>query len=223
VGTVIIQNETCLYPIRLIGAEAGICWGSDIEDAGKNYKRGMKCIVDNHGRTLEYAQVYMVLDGYSARVIRELYTHIGGMPTRLQASTRYIDYDNFEYVIPPSIKNNQVANNRYQFAMNIISDYISDMIKSGIPKEDAAMLLPLGMCSKVVIRTNLRQLIDMSRQRMCSRAYWEFRQMMNDICSALKNYSEEWGILVDECFHAKCEEYGYCTESKSCGRYQRKE
>ncbi len=40
-----------------------------------------------------------MLEGYSARVIRKWYTHIGGQPTRLQASTRYIDYEHgFSYV-----------------------------------------------------------------------------------------------------------------------------
>ena len=47
--------------------------------------------------------VEMVLDGYSARVIREWYTHFGGSPTRLQASARYVDYNNFAYVIPPAV------------------------------------------------------------------------------------------------------------------------
>ena len=51
----------------------------------------------------------MVLQGYSARVAREWYTHIGGMPTRLQASTRYIDYEHgFDYIIPPSVENNNI-------------------------------------------------------------------------------------------------------------------
>lgn len=52
----------------------------------------------------------MILDGYSARVIREWYTHIGGSPTRLQASTRYIDYEHgFDYVVPPSIEKDEAA------------------------------------------------------------------------------------------------------------------
>lgn len=84
-----------------MGKEAGVCWEADVSDAKKNYKRGLDCLQSGHGRVAEYPQVYMVLDGYSARVIREFYTHIGGSPTRLQASTRYIDYENgFDYVTP---------------------------------------------------------------------------------------------------------------------------
>ena len=35
-------------------------------------------------------------------------------------------------------------------------------------------------------------LVDMSRVRMCSRAYHEYRKMFNDICNALTEYSDEW-------------------------------
>ena len=80
------------------------------------------------------------------------------------------------------------------------------------------MLLPLGMETKVVLRTNLRNLIDMAHQRMCSRAYWEFRQLMNDMCKALSGYSEEWKYLVEHYFVPKCEVSGFCTETKCCGR-----
>ena len=103
-GKVIILPETSEKPITLIGTRAGICWGADISDAAKNYKRGLDCIRSGHGRTFEYVNVEVVLDGYSARVIREWYTHIGGSPTRLQASTRYIDYGAFAYVTPPKTR-----------------------------------------------------------------------------------------------------------------------
>ena len=90
-GKVTILPETTKRPITLIGKRAGICWGADITDDKKNYKRGLECIENNHGRTLEYVNIEAVFDDWSARVIREWYTHIGGAPTRLQASTRYID------------------------------------------------------------------------------------------------------------------------------------
>ena len=88
-GKITILPETTKNPVTLIGRRAGVCWGGDAEDEEKNYRRGMDCIKSNHGRTLEYVNVEMILDGYSARVIREWYTHIGGAPTRLQSSTRY--------------------------------------------------------------------------------------------------------------------------------------
>ena len=97
-------------------------------------------------RTAEYPVVYMVLDGYSARVMREFYTHIAGAPTRLQASTRYIDYEHgFDYIIPHTIENNPKAKEIYIQNMIITADNLRRLDELGIPREDSANLLPLGM------------------------------------------------------------------------------
>lgn len=220
-GTITILPETTKNPITLMGARAGICWGADVSNNEKNYKRGLDCIKSGHGRVMEYVNVEMIIDGYSAKVLREYYTHIGGSPTRLQASTRYINYskgDGFAYITPDSIVKNE-AKIAWDAWMHTINDAIKTLIAEyNIPVEDATMLLPLAYSSKMVDRRNLRNFVDMSRQRMCSRAYWEYRELFKDICNALREYSDEWKWIVDNLFHAKCDEVRYCTESKSCGR-----
>ena len=218
-GTVTILTETTQKPITMIGRMSGVCVGADMTDDEKNYKRGWDCITSGHGRTFEFPDVYMELDGYSARVIREWYTHIGGAPTRLQASTRYIDYKAFPFVVPQSVVDAGVlAHTEYNGCMLRIRDSIERLEKMGVPREDIAMLLPLGMTTRVVDKRNLRNLIDMSRQRLCNRAYWEFRVLFHDIMFALKRYSAEWSMLVDTQFMPKCDVTGYCPEKKSCGR-----
>ncbi len=221
-GTITILPETTKNPITLMGTRAGCCWNANISDDEKNYKRGFDCIKSGHGRVMEYVNVEMVLDGYSARVIREWYTHLGGAPTRLQASTRYINYENFSYIVPNSINRNEEALTIYTRVMNFISAGLQDLDNIGIPREDISMILPLGMTTKIVDKRNLRNIIDMSRQRMCNRAYWEYRELFKDICNALREYSDEWKWIVDNLFHAKCDEIGYCTETKSCGRRHKK-
>lgn len=219
-----ILQETTKTPITLMGERAGICWGADITDGERNYKRGLECIRSGHHRVMEYVNVEMILDGYSARVIREWYTHIGGAPTRLQASTRYINYQNFSYVVPPAVAASPDAEKIYRLAMDAIAGACSRLeSECGIPREDAAMLLPLGMSTKIVDKRNVRNLIEMSHQRLCTRAYWEYRGLMEDICAALSAYSEEWRYLTEHFFLPKCEVWGYCTEKKSCGRKPRRE
>ena len=219
-GKVIIQEYTTKNPISLIGEEAGVCWGADISNQEKNYKRGLDCLKANHGRTWEFPSVYMILDGYSARVIREFYTHIGGAPTRLQASTRYINYQKgFNYIVPPSININGEAYDIYCQTMENILDGLQKLEKLNIPKEDSANLLPLGMETKIVCKFNPRTLIDMSHQRECTRAYWEFRGLFADIKEALSNYSDEWKTLIEMKFMSKCELFKECTETYGCGRY----
>lgn len=218
-GKVIIQNHTTLYPISLIGEEAGVCWGANIQDREKNYTRGKECLQSGHMRTAEYPQVYMILEGYSARVIREFYTHIAGGPTRLQESTRYINYGKgFRYIVPPSIQRDMEASMTYLSTMDEITKALQLLEERGIPKEDSANLLPFGMETKIVVRTNIRHLIDMAHQRLCVRAYWEFRQLMRDIMQALSQYSDEWAFIVNTYFKPKCEFFGFCVEKKTCGR-----
>ncbi|MBP5433726.1 FAD-dependent thymidylate synthase [Ruminococcus sp.] len=220
-GTVIIQSETVKDPITVIGRNAGTCYGSDTSDDKKNYERGIDCINHRHGRTYEFGWVSMVLDGYSAKVIREFYTHIGGSPTRLQASTRYIGYGNFKYIVPDSIKENSAAAALYQTAMLEIREKIRTLEEIyHIPKEDSSMLLPFGMTTKCVVGTNGRNLMDMSRNRECHTAFWEYRdELFPDIKKALSEYSEEWKTFIDLTFYPKCKELGYCPEEKCCGRY----
>ena len=223
-GKVTILPETTRNPISLIGRRAGIWWRADITDGQKNYKRGLECLSNNHGRTLEFVNVEAVLDGWSARVIREWYTHIGGSPTRLQASTRYINYSNgFDYVIPSKIQNNAMALDKYTETMGIIRENAAILENDfGIPREDVANLFPLGMNTKMVDKRNLRNLIDMSHQRMCTRAYWEYRKLFKTYVDELRKIDDEWAYIVDNYFMPKCDALGYCSEKYSCGRKPKK-
>ena len=223
-GKVIITEDTTKYPITMIGRYAGECWGADTSDPEKNYKRGLNCLKSEHGRTWEFPDIYMILDGYSARVIREWYTHIGGLPTRLQASTRYIDYEHgFRYVVPNSIRNDERRYDVYSEAIHQIHKALKELDDLGTPKEDSAMLLPLGMTTKIACKHNFRNVADMSGQRECTRAYWEYREIMRDLHTALNEYSEQWALLADMYLKPKCEKVGFCTEAKSCGRKPKKE
>ena len=223
-GQVTILPYTTKYPLEMMGRCAGICWGANIENEEKNIKRGLDCIQSDHGRPLEYPDIYAVLDGYSARVIREWYTHIGGAPTRLQASTRYINYGNFDYYVPDSILKNDEALDVYMNAMTAITEGCQKLENElGIPREDVANLLPLGMETKIVDKRNVRNVIDMSGQRMCTRAYHEFRKLFTDYLQALCNYSDQWRQIVVKTMMPKCERLGYCPEKKSCGRMPKKD
>ena len=65
-GTITTLPETTKNPITLMGQRAAVCWGGNVEDPEKNYKRGMDCIISGHGRVMEYVNVEMIIAGYSA-------------------------------------------------------------------------------------------------------------------------------------------------------------
>jgi thymidylate synthase (FAD) len=103
--------------------------------------------------------------------------------------------------------------------MNEIRDSSQQLEKLGVPREDIGLILPLGMTTKIVDKRNIRNVMDMSRQRMCTRAYWEYRELFGDYLNELANYSEEWAEIIPMIMMPKCEMLGYCPEKYGCGKY----
>lgn len=209
------------FPIQYMGKMAGVCYGSDTFDWKKNYNRGIDVLKSNHGRVLEFPDVVLEISGYSNRVIRELYTHIVGV-TRLQESTRYINMEKRfdEYYIPNLIKANPKASKAYCEAMTVVKDVYMELTELGIPREDLGNLVPLGQHTKVVLKINLRALLNMFEVRTCTRAYKEFRELMNEIKKSLAELDVDWEELMADYAKTKCDKLGYCNEKKSCGRYK---
>lgn len=207
-------------PITLIGRCVGNCYGTDTSDPAKNYRRGKQCIMDGHGRVEEYPDVIMEIDGYSIKVIREFYTHIVGV-TRTQESTRYVNMNERGYFTPPMILNNHEAFALYYDHMDRTFETYVKLVGLGIAKEDASMVLPLGMNTKFVVKMNVRALLDMAQVRMCSRAYHEYRKLMKEIKDVLSKLSPEWEEIA-RMMKPKCQVVGYCEEHHSCGMKPRK-
>lgn len=216
-----ILDTTDKFPLQKIGKMAGVCWGGKTDDVEKNIKRAKDCIISGHGRVLEFVDVEMVLSDISCRLGREWYTHIAGK-VNLQSSTRYINYSNFDFIMPESIKKNAKLNIVYSDLMNKIKNVYKELCDAKIPVEDCGMILPLATTTKIVDKRNLRSLINMFNQRLCSRAYWEYRDLMLEIKEKLSALSDEWKWIADNYFVPKCEKDGFCSETKSCGRVEKK-
>lgn len=200
-------------PLSRMGEVAATCWGS------KGSKQiGIDCIESGHHRVMEAVHLTIIIEDYSARMIRELYTHIGGMPMRLQESTRYVDCSNFDFYTPDSIEDNEQALANYQVTMEIIKSsykFLTEDCK--IPKQDVANILPLGMMTKIVFDVNLRNLLHMAEMRLCKRALREFRDFMNELRYGLEHEGEEWQYIMDHYYKPKCQIAGYCIEKNTCG------
>jgi thymidylate synthase (FAD) len=213
-----ILDYTTKEPLNMIGQMAGVCWNSPINDKEKNIKRAKACISSGHGRVMEYPDVYCVIENFSARCLRELYTHVIGT-TRLQSSTRYVDAKNMDintefYYPVPNQDFDDILQEGYIRAM----DTYRKLEEVGMTKEDAANILPLGMHTKVVWKINLRALVHFANERLCSRAYKEIRVLVNELKKELSKISPEWEWICENLLVPKCEAIGYCSEAKSCGR-----
>lgn len=222
-----LLDGTTENPLQKCGFNAGVCWGAPLDDKEKNIKRAISCIKAGHGRVMEYVDIELVISDVSARCLRELYTHIGGAPTRLQASTRYIsEQSGFDYYTPPKIENNIGCKQMFTDGMGTIQKVYNGLLEEGMTKEDAANVLPLGMMSKMVWKVNLRTLINFCQQRSCTRALKEIRDLTKEIVSILGSKNEEWAWIAENLLVPKCEQYKYindsfcfCTEQQCCGKH----
>lgn len=202
-------------PLNLIGEVASICW-----DSKPSAGIAKHCLNANHTRTFEFADVVLELDGYSARAIREIYTHVIGT-SRLQASTRYIKYENMEYFLPPTIAENPEANRAYTELMDQVRETYKILSSLDIPMEDTANILPLAHSTKIAFKINARALLHLSQLRLCTRAYHEVRQLINDIKRELISLGDMddgkgWEYIASYMI-PKCICLGYCDEAQSCG------
>jgi thymidylate synthase (FAD) len=217
-----ILPQTTKDPLQLIGITSAVCYNSDTSDKEKNIKRALDCIHSGHGRVLEWPNVEVIVEGFSAKMMREAMRHIVGTSV-LQASTRYIDYEKgFDVITPPAIANNNDAMEVWCKAISDIKMAMGALKALGVPKEDYTNLLPLAYQSKMIWKVNLRALTHFMNTRTCSRAYWEIREFSNMLKKALMEYSPEWEIICKELFVPKCDAVGYCTEAKCCGRHKTK-
>ena len=151
---------------------------------------------------MEFPDVNMVLDGYSARVIREWYTHIGGMPTRLQSSTRYVKWNGqFEenFVMAPKIKDALDSNADLRTTFNNFVDSFQILLKqleqANVPNEDAALFYPLGITTQMTCKHHIIDPIDMSHQRLCALGYHDTVCYL-EMYSCNNSYSDEWAWFV---------------------------
>lgn len=204
-------------PITKIGELASICYNTT--NPNRYYNIGKTCIQNNHGRAMEFTNVLFTFDEYSAKMVRELFRH--KMSSELQASTRYINYNkHFDYIVPPSVKKNNKAYEVWQSVMVNIGKSMLELEELGVPTEDFSNILPLAYSTKGVYQLNLRQLVAMCKVRMCTSAYWEFRNFMRELTNELRKISDEWAYIVDNFCKPKCHFDGYCSEPRvSCGIY----
>ena len=90
----------------------------------------------------------------------------------------------------------------------------TELINRGVKPEDARAVLPNACCTNMVITLNLRSLIHLCNERLCTRAQLEIRQLVQLMVKEVLK-ENEW---LKPYLQPKCESLGYCPEYKGCGR-----
>lgn len=183
------------------------------DDEEKMLKLIERVISSGHYSTIEHIQVTFAISNVSRACTHQLVRH--RHMSFSQKSQRYVkEKGQFDYLIPPTIDRNPVLKEKFINFMGDISKLYCEFTEAGIPAEDARAVLPNAASTSVVASLNLREMIHIANLRLCTRAQYEIRKMVQAMCEALTK-EEPWlrPYLVP-----KCERYGFCDEDKSCGR-----
>ena len=179
-----------------------------------------------HISVLEHCALTFAIEGISRACSHQLVRH--RLASYSQQSQRYVNMDGFEYVTPKSIRaedydmvmveyeaEEECAEFAFFDIMRRISALYKELIKNGVPEEDARYILPNACCTNIVVTMNARELRHFLGLRLCSRAQWEIRELAERMLELLK---EECPVLFED-VGPQCEQLGYCPEEKGCGRY----
>lgn len=161
--------------IETIAQIASICYDSKPKDDLALVKHLYK---NGHHSVFEHIYFTFKIEGISRACSHQLVRHRHCSFT--QRSQRYCDEGEFEFVTPNSI-HERTSVGSYDYAMFNITENYADLKRIGIPKEDARYLLPNACCTDLYLSCNLRELIHICNERLCSRAQWEIRELVKQM------------------------------------------
>ncbi len=159
-------------PIETIAQIASICYDSD----PKNPLALVEHLYNNgHMSVMEHIYFTFKIEGISRACSHQLVRHRHCSFT--QRSQRYCSEDGFEYVTPPTVDDGLFWNE-----MTEIQDwYKYHQERGSVPNEDARYILPNACATSLYLSCNLRELIHMCNERLCTRAQWEIRELVTNM------------------------------------------
>ena len=210
-------------PIMAIEEAASNCYNSEPAGDGRIMKH---CIKSGHTSVTEFCDFTFHIEGVSRALSHQLVRH--RLASYAQRSQRYCVEDDFDYVVPLSIKSKPDALKMYKNIMESLAEgYHALNSNLGIPAEDSRMILPNACETQIEVKMNLRTLMNFMNERLCSCAQWEIRELAIKMRKAIiEKVPELAEYLVPKC-EKYGKEFGFCTETKQrreqlkCNRHPR--
>ena len=178
-------------PIETIAAIASICYDSN----PKNPMGLVKHLYKNgHHSVFEHIYFTFKIEGISRACSHQLIRHRHCSFT--QRSQRYCSENGFYVVEPTSIAK---IDERYSYfdLMDDIERNYEELQVLGVPNEDARYVLPNACTTELYLSCNLRELIHIANERLCTRAQWEIRELVKKMVSLVD--SQLQFMLVPKC------------------------
>lgn len=206
-------------PQRVVALAARLCYTkstvselkTNLSDEYAN-KLVRKIVSLGHLSVLEHVSFTFGVEGISRATSHQLVRH--RIASYSQQSQRYVEYDDLEIVIPPSIQSDREASGKFREQIKDIENLYLWMIEKGVPVEDARYILPNATVTRIIITMNARELNHFFQLRCCRRAQWEIRDMAKDM---LKKVREVAPVIFEKSGPGCLS--GSCTEGEfTCGR-----
>lgn len=179
-------------PIGTIAQIASICYDSD----PKNPLGLVKHLYKNgHHSVFEHIYFTFKIEGISRACSHQLVRHRHCSFT--QRSQRYCSEDGFKVILPRSIKASYPDECTYEHICRDIDNAYAELQDNGISNEDARYILPNACETSLYLSCNLRELIHMANERLCTRAQWEIRELVQQMVYCVN--ADLWFMLVPKC------------------------
>lgn len=158
-----------------------------------------------HESPVEHASFTFAIEGVSRTLLAQLTRH--RIASYSVQSQRYVDKENFEYIMPPAIAEIPEAKEIFEKAMEndretynklsgiLCEKYIANMdVKDAKKKaqEDARYVLSNACDTRIIMTMNVRSLYNFFELRCCNRAQWEIRELA---CEMLRLCKEVCPLL----------------------------
>jgi thymidylate synthase (FAD) len=142
-------------------------------------------IKSGHLSTTEHISFTFAIEGVSRALTHQLVRH--RVASYNQQSQRYVSFkDNFEYIIPPQVEEDNDIREEYDGLIKDAHDLYKKFLDKGIEAEDARYLLPNASETKIIVTMNGRELLHFFTVRCCNRAQWEIRKMATTMLKLVK-------------------------------------
>lgn len=164
-------------PIETIAQIASICYDSDPKDPMKLVKH---LYAGGHHSVFEHIYFTFKIEGISRACSHQLVRHRHCSFT--QRSQRYCSEDGFEVVMPDTFNDVYGIDDWFEYINDVAQRNYVALQNQGIPNEDARYILPNACATSLYLSCNLRELIHMANERLCTRAQWEIRDLVREMC-----------------------------------------
>lgn len=215
-------------PEKVIAAAAKLCYSAvgvdDILEGLSEEKTESflnRLMSYGHMSPIEHVSFTFGVEGVSRSLTHQLVRH--RIASYSQQSQRYVRLNQFEYIIPPEIEEDNYAKAIFIKSMEdsqhsydeLVKVLKEKYIKRGMKNleaekkaiEDSRYVFPNACETKVILTMNARSLINFFQHRCCNRAQWEIHSLADEMLKEVRKVAPLlFNNIGPVCVNGKCSE-----------------